>query len=464
VRLGRTLLPAGRPVPVEEWAGRHARLVVVVWVHVPVLFVFALSRGRGGLGGLAAALPVAGCALLASWPALGRQARTALVPVGLLTSSALLVHLADGATEMHFHYFVAIALLALYGEWMPFLLALGLIIAYHTVFGLLLPAELSPRPETEADPWPWIAINTMFTLAAGGASLSAWRINERSRARAEADLKRAYELEREAVDKLRELDMAKNTFVSTMSHELRTPLTTILGYLELLGDEPEQLGELGAQAVEVMDRNARRLRAMVEDLLVVSGVESRQSPAQFSDIEPAELLEQVKADVEAKAAAAELELAVRAEDGLGLVNGESEQLRRALGKLAENAVKFTAPGGRVELRASQDVGAVRLEVADTGIGIPLGEQDQLFTRFFRSSLARERQTPGAGLGLAIVKRIVDLHGGEIALTSTPGQGTTASIVLPARVPATAEDQVAGATRTLAAAPGRGRPSTSTQVP
>ena len=434
LRLGRALLPAGRPVPVHEWAGRHTRLVVVVWLHAPLLVAFALSRGFGVTSGLVAGLPVACCALLASWPALGRRARTALVPVGLLTSSALLVHLAAGATEMHFHYFVAIALLALYGEWMPFLLALGLIIAYHTVFGLLVPTELSPRPETAANPLPWIVINVLFTLAAGAASLSAWRSNERSRARAEADLKRAYELEHDAVEKLRELDMAKDAFVSSMSHELRTPLTTILGYLELLGDEPEQLGQLGAQAVKVMERNARRLRAMVEDLLVVSGVESTQSPAEFAEVEPAGLLEQVRADIQAKAAAAELELAVRVEDGLWPLNGESEQLRRALGKLAENAVKFTPPGGRVELRVSQDVGAVRLEVADTGIGIPLEEQGQLFTRFFRSSLARERQTPGAGLGLAIAKRIVDLHGGEIALTSTP-EGTTAAIVLPCRVPA-----------------------------
>ena len=425
-----------RAVPFEEWAGRHARLVVVVWLHVPILFAFALIRGGGPGPALTAALPVACCALLASWPAPGRAARTALVPLGLLLSSALLVHLAGGATEMHFHYFVVIALLALYGEWMPFLLALGLIIAAHTVFGLLVPAELSPRPETAANPWPWIAADTLFTLSAGAASLSAWRVNERSRARAEADLERACELEREAVGKLRELDLAKNTFVSTMSHELRTPLTTILGYLELLGDEPGQLGQLGAQAVEVMDRNARRLRAMVEDLLVASGVESGQGPAEFADIQPAELLEQVKDDVQAKATAAELELAVRADDDLGLLFGESEQLRRALGKLAENAVKFTPPGGRVELRASRDVAVVRLEVADTGIGIPVDEQDQLFTRFFRSSLARERQTPGAGLGLAIAKRIVDLHGGEIALTSTPGAGTTAAIVLPARVPAT----------------------------
>jgi signal transduction histidine kinase len=436
LRAARAVLPAGLPMPYPEWAIRHSRLVAVLWAHVPILFVFALVRGRSPAHAVADVTPVAVCALLAARPQLGRRLRTALLPLGLLSASAILVHLSGGTTEMHFHFFVAIALLSLYGEWMPFLLAIGLTVLHHGTLGVLLPGSVyGGNPAAVANPWPWAIIHGLFVLAASAASLGAWRINEHSHARAEAELKRAYELEREMVDKLRELDAAKNSFVSNMSHELRTPLTTILGYLELLGESaPDELGDMQGKAVEVMDRNARRLRALVEDLLIVSGVEARPSPADFTDIEPAGLLAIVCDDIRAKAQAASLDLQVSVDEGLGLVNGECEQLRRALGNLAENAVKFTPPGGQVVLAARRAEGGVRFEVVDSGIGIPMDEQAQLFTRFFRSSLARERHTPGAGLGLAIAKRIVDLHQGQIAVTSDPAVGTTASIVLPVRVP------------------------------
>ncbi|MFW3172317.1 sensor histidine kinase [Geodermatophilus sp. CPCC 206100] len=246
---------------------------------------------------------------------------------------------------------------------------------------------------------------------------------------------------------VRATERMKDQFVSLISHELRTPLSSILGYLELVLDDPDQpLTDDQRQYLATVERNAQRLLRLVGDLLFTAQVDAGRFDLQPEDVDLAAVVRAAEetARVTATAAGVEVVLAVPG-DGL-VVHGDAVRLGQACDNLVSNAVKFTPRGGRVTLtlatawRAPDGTvggeecpGAVpvaRLAVSDTGIGIPAGEQAQLFARFFRASTARRHAVPGVGLGLAITKAITTAHGGTLELTSTEGQGTTFTLTLP----------------------------------
>ncbi|GAA0739902.1 hypothetical protein GCM10010199_64230 [Dactylosporangium roseum] len=255
------------------------------------------------------------------------------------------------------------------------------------------------------------------------------------RKRTEDALRQAYEHEREAVSRLRELDVAKSDFVATVSHEFRTPLTNVIGHLEVLtsGDAGE-LNAAQSRMLEVVGRNADRLRALIEDLLTISKVE-----AGVFDLEPCEtgvheVLSAAYAAVEPRAKRRGHRLVLAVEGQLGTVEADREQLERALVNLLVNGVNFTPEGGLVELTARAAGDHVEITVRDNGVGIDPQEQPQLFTRFFRGTFAVREAVQGAGLGLAITKTIVEGHGGEISVDSAPGAGTTFTIRIPRERP------------------------------
>jgi two-component system, OmpR family, phosphate regulon sensor histidine kinase PhoR len=230
---------------------------------------------------------------------------------------------------------------------------------------------------------------------------------------------------------LHELDQAKSEFVSSVSHELRTPLTSIVGYLELLADG--DYGELAApqrEALEVVRRNSSRLLGLIEDLLTLSRIESGAFVVELRPVEVSLLVGGVRRAVAAPLGARRLELVGSTPDEPLTVLGDAVQLERALRHLVGNAVKFSPDGGRVELAARRVGGHAELLVADHGAGIPLAEQQGVFSHFFRASTARRGAVQGTGLGLAVVKHIVDRHGGAIVVESAPGAGTTVRVTLP----------------------------------
>ncbi|MBC9724720.1 ATP-binding protein [Streptomyces sp. TRM68367] len=241
-----------------------------------------------------------------------------------------------------------------------------------------------------------------------------------------------YKKETHLVEKLRALDKAKSDFLSTVSHELRTPLTSIVGYIELLKDE--ETGPLSPphqHMLDVVDRNANRLRALIEDLLTLSRIESG---AFGSRKEPVDLCRLVASAVDtfrpaAEAASVTLETHWPSSRPL-MLEADSDQLDRVLMNLLSNAVKFTPRGGKVTVRAEARDGEAVLSVSDTGIGIPPAEQEKLFQRFFRASNATAAAIPGTGLGLTIVLTIVANHGGEMQVDSEEGRGTTFTARLP----------------------------------
>jgi PAS domain S-box-containing protein len=265
------------------------------------------------------------------------------------------------------------------------------------------------------------------------------------RKRAESIVLGALKRERELTESLRELDRIKSDFVATVSHELRTPLTNIIGTIEMLAEG--DYGELSTQqrrTVDVLDRNSHRLLDLIKDLLDLNHIESGGLGLQRTATDLGELFERVQSQVVSLAANKRIALRFEATGELGNVVIDSHQVERALLNLVTNAIKFTPAEGRVSVRASRTGDHMRFVVADNGIGIPEHEQQHLFTRFFRSSIATENAIPGTGLGLVIVKHIVEGHGGTISVDSTEGKGTTVTVSLPLAPAEDPVDHLAGA--------------------
>lgn len=240
---------------------------------------------------------------------------------------------------------------------------------------------------------------------------------------------RLYQSQQRLVEQLQELDRSKADFLSTVSHELRTPLTSIIGYVELMREDLEP-DDPQRRMLDTVDRNANRLRSLVEDLLTLSRVESGTLASRTESVDVSALVDGVVTAIRPNADAAGVTLdVVHAEDGT-TVTGDQDQLERVLLSLLSNAVKFTASGGHVTLHAARDDDAAVLSVTDTGIGIPAAEKDKLFTRFFRASNATQRAIQGTGLGLNIVGGIVERHRGTLAVDSEEDVGTTITVRLP----------------------------------
>ncbi|HEX2901879.1 MAG TPA: ATP-binding protein [Jatrophihabitans sp.] len=239
----------------------------------------------------------------------------------------------------------------------------------------------------------------------------------------------------EAVRLLSELDQAKSDFISTVSHELRTPLTSITGYLELLRDgEAGELPERARSMLVVVERNAVRLRNLIEDLLTQSRIDAGRLRLDVTTVDLAALLGSVDEAMRPLAVANGLQLAMSAPAGLK-IEADPSQLEQVFTNLIGNACKFTAAGGRVgvELVPDEEDGVI-IMVSDTGMGIPAEESSQMFTRFFRASNATAAALPGTGLGLAIVREIVHRHGGSIEFDSQVGVGSTFTVWLPLHLP------------------------------
>lgn len=241
----------------------------------------------------------------------------------------------------------------------------------------------------------------------------------------------AFEQQRESVRRLEELDRAKDAFISTVSHELRTPLTSIVGYLEMMSE-----GGMGAldddvaQGIGIIQRNVGRLRSLVEDLLALSAYDAEQVNLDMRPLDLTLVVADCQQILAPSTHAKQLEVAVVTDPGLPSVLGDRTQLERVVLNLLTNAVKFSHDGGTVTVRLHAEDDEVVLRVIDRGIGIPVAEQDRLFSRFFRSSLAVADQVQGTGLGLALVQSVVEWHDGTVGVESAEGEGTTVVVRLP----------------------------------
>lgn len=231
----------------------------------------------------------------------------------------------------------------------------------------------------------------------------------------------------------RKLERMRRDFVANASHELRTPLSIIQGYIETLVDgHAEMPPEDRERFLRTIQRHSERLNGIIQDLLVLSRLESGTPGLQPEPVDLAALLESIGDDYRRRPHLGGRELLVSTPPALGTLRADPEKLRQVLGNLLDNALKYTPAGARVELagRALDESGEIELAVHDNGPGIPAADLPHIFERFYRVDKGRSRETGGTGLGLSIVKHIVQLHGGRVWAESEMGQGTTIRLRLP----------------------------------
>jgi two-component system sensor histidine kinase SenX3 len=234
------------------------------------------------------------------------------------------------------------------------------------------------------------------------------------------------------VSERRRIEQVRTDFVANISHELKTPVGALAVLAETLEDETDP--ETVRRIVDRMQVEAARATRTIDDLMELSRIELGGE----RETEPIRLT-----DVMNEAMGRVAELAAQREVGVSnlmsagqfddvMVDGDRRQLISALGNLVENAVKYSEPNGLVQVRARYDDGQVELSVSDEGLGIPQRDLDRIFERFYRVDRARSRVTGGTGLGLSIVRHVAQNHGGEVAVTSIEGEGSTFVLRLPAR--------------------------------
>jgi signal transduction histidine kinase/PAS domain-containing protein len=229
-----------------------------------------------------------------------------------------------------------------------------------------------------------------------------------------------------------EVARAKDDFLSLVGHEMRTPLTSISSYSDMLLDalHPQANAEDSRQLLEGVVRNTAVLRAIVDDLLDLSGMESGYLRITEQRINLGEITRQALRSVQPAAEANGVSIIAAVPDEL-ITTGDPQRLRQVLDNLVSNAVKYSPDGGDVRIILTFDHEVITLTVTDNGIGIPYGERQHLFQRFYRAANARHSGIPGTGLGLTIVRAIVGAHHGTIALEDNPSvAGTTITVRIP----------------------------------
>jgi signal transduction histidine kinase len=235
---------------------------------------------------------------------------------------------------------------------------------------------------------------------------------------------------KDVTDFMRALQV-KDEFVASVSHELRTPLTSIMGYVDLLLEDPDLQPEQ-ASHLEVVSRNSDRLRRLVADLLHSAQIDEGPMHVVRTQTDLSAIVHQSLLTAAPVAKAAGIALDWDVPDTLPvLVDGQ--RISQVVDNLLSNAIKYTPEGGRVRVTLGVDGTRVELTVTDSGIGIAAPDRERLFTRFFRARPAEEQSIQGVGLGLSITKSIVESHGGRIEVESEPGRGSTFRVRLPREV-------------------------------
>lgn len=256
-----------------------------------------------------------------------------------------------------------------------------------------------------------LAVGALLAIVAatlGGAVLASAAVKQRE----------------EAYERLRQ-------FTADASHELRTPLAALATTADVALREEADLPEATYRRLTAIASLAGQMRRLVDDLLILARA-GRSLERELYVVPLDAMLQRISAHHAPLAAEKSLELRVGA-CGATEIFGNPDQLERIVANLVENAIRYTKPGGKVDVSCSTDHGNVRIAVRDTGIGIPGEYQERIFDRFWRANYARADE--GAGLGLAIARALARRHGGEIVVSSEPQRGSTFTLVLPRRPPA-----------------------------
>jgi len=229
--------------------------------------------------------------------------------------------------------------------------------------------------------------------------------------------------------RLKKLERNREEFVANVSHELRTPLSLIKGYTETLLDGAKDNPEVSLKFLQTIDRNAERLKLLIEDLLTISELESGRIRLQLQPVALKPLVDKLCEDFKPRAASRDITLMNEVPELTA--NADSDRVQQVISNLVDNAIKYGGSEGTVTIRGrtGQD-GTIELCVADNGPGIPEDARERIFERFYRLDKARSREQGGTGLGLSIVKHIIQCHGGKVWVESEPGKGSRFFFSLP----------------------------------
>ncbi len=295
----------------------------------------------------------------------------------------------------------------------------------------------------ERSRYPRAELDDAMAPSNGGYVVVAIDVTEREELA--ADRERLFAIQKEVTqslieqnNRLRELTQMKDDVVATVSHELRTPITSIRGFVELLLDASSDLGESQIRMLQTIERNAEQLQRVAEDLLADPGA-GRGLRVSFIGLDLHRLAEEAVHAIQTSATVAGVHLTLEP-GGEVPVFGDPTRLHQLLGNLLSNAIKFSPRGARVQVIVDHTDAYARVSVHDEGPGIPPGERDQLFERFYRLASSNEAGVPGTGLGLAIAKSVAEAHEGFVDIVDTPGWSTTFRVFLPLRTTGRAEPQ------------------------
>jgi len=231
------------------------------------------------------------------------------------------------------------------------------------------------------------------------------------------------------VTELRRLERVRQDFVANVSHEFKTPLTAIQGFAETLLSGALEDPEHNRRFLEIIRDHAARLAALTNDLLKLARIEAGQLEVELGPVNLLEVIERCAEVTLLKASQKQIALETDVPPGLPPVRGDASLLREVLQNLLDNAVQYTPAGGRIKVIAAAGPREATVTIEDTGIGIPLVDQERIFERFYRVDAGRSREAGGTGLGLSIAKHIVEVHGGHLQVESEVGHGSKFSFCL-----------------------------------
>jgi two-component system phosphate regulon sensor histidine kinase PhoR len=234
------------------------------------------------------------------------------------------------------------------------------------------------------------------------------------------------------VTDVRRLESLRRDFVANVSHELRTPVAAVLSATETLRTGALKDPAAAERFLAIVERNATRLQALIEDLLELSRLDAREYAVRKERVVVDALVGVVVSLFRERAEKKRIELASDVPSPSPVVETDPRALEQILGNLIDNAIKYCPAGSRVTVRVTGDEADLCLAVQDNGPGIAARHLPRLFERFYRVDAGRSREVGGTGLGLSIVKHLAEALGGAVTVTSAPGSGSTFTLTLPLR--------------------------------
>ena len=412
-------LPRGGVLPPADWRWRHRFVSLVLAAHVPLLVLVAVLRDRPADAALVV-LPLGALLALAA-TSMSRRLRGLAASLGLLTASALVVHLFDSAPEAHFHYFVTVAVIALYQDWTAYVLTLGFVLLQHAAM-----AGMSGGAGTDVG-WTVALVHTAAVLVESAVLVLFWRANEVSRVQQEL-LRAELTAGRSSVQaRLAETDRIRADLIGTVSHEFRTPLTGIRGAALTLLKRGDRLDSASRDQLlhAVLDQQ-ERLSRLLENMLIAARA-TAADPSAVTDVHA------VAAEVAMLASAGRPgtgPVSVVVEAGT-TARIDRQALHQVLANLVDNALLHGATGTAPLVAGGRDDLGVWVTVSNEGRVLDLTVADRLFEPFTQLDSATTRDREGIGVGLYVVRRLVDVYGGSVDVRSEAGWVTVEVRLKPA---------------------------------